>query len=419
MKDKERFIVTCDIGSCQMTLIGAHVSDGYNILGSTTIPNQSARNGHIQNLDQLIEVLHDGCDDLERQTGLPVTSIRATLPSSDFKSTLLREELCLKLGEVTAHDIEKLLNQMRLQKAYPTHDWVHLITPSFNLDEKTHIVNPLGLFGQKLLLTSHGIMAPLSDLKTLKRAFHRSGIKMESVSFQGLSAAHASLRSEETELGCLAIHFGASTTCFTKFELGQSVFSGQITSGSQHVTRDISVGLRTTLAEAERLKKLHGLCNSDNSFVPSNEIEHATIDVLDSQSSLERTVYKSSLKIIVESRIQEILNRIDKQLLSEKDRATGDMKKGIILTGGGSQLIGLVPFVEKHFGLPTRMGNVTSFRGVSDLFFDSTSHAAFGLLSHLFSGTHQEPIPQKRHPESKSFLKKWTSSVREKFLEET
>ena len=185
------FVVSCDIGSTHITMLGAHVTDGINVLGAVRVPNQSVKAGQILSLEQLIESLHEASDELEHQTGLSINTVRVTLPASEITSSLFKEEIVLRENEAQEADIHKIISNVRAHKPPSNQEWLHVLSNAYELDGKKNIRDPRGLFGSKLSLLVHGIAAPVSEVKTLARALARTGLKAESFSFQGkIGRAH-------------------------------------------------------------------------------------------------------------------------------------------------------------------------------------------------------------------------------------
>ena len=386
-----KVITACDLGSTQISMVAAHIDEEINVLGSVRLPNQSVRAGQILSLEQLTDTLHDALDELEQQTGLSIESMRCTLPTHEIKSISLSEHVFLKSGEVQDQDIEKLVNQIRSSKVDPKFEWLHLQSTHFELDGKKSVTDPRGLFGTELHLHSHGIFAPTNEMRSLARAVQRAGLRLEGASFQGLNAAYGSTSREERELGCLLVHLGASATSCIEFENGRVVYAGQIPVGSHHITKDVSVGLRATLSESEHLKKSYGLIaeSMDPPMTVDGKFEEIEVEIEGGEG--KRILYRKDLSLVIEARVMEILNLVAKKTFHERSRNPQQISKGIILTGGGSQLNGLVHFVERVLRVPTRIGTLCRYRGVSNDYKDVSWAPVLGLLDPMFESVNQEP----------------------------
>jgi cell division protein FtsA len=62
------------------------------------------------------------------------------------------------------------------------------------------------------------------------------------------------------------------------------------------------------------------------------------------------------------ARVDEVMRMIKKRLVSEN--VLNNVGAGVVLTGGGAHMKGIVPLAEKMFGLPCAIGKP---RGVSGL----------------------------------------------------
>ncbi len=76
-----------------------------------------------------------------------------------------------------------------------------------------------------------------------------------------LRAADSVLRADERELGVCLADIGAGSTSLVVFQEGAVAHTAVLPVGGDHFTSDLSVGLCTPLAEAEKIKKLYGQCD--------------------------------------------------------------------------------------------------------------------------------------------------------------
>ena len=70
----------------------------------------------------------------------------------------------------------------------------------------------------------------------------------------GLASAQVVLTQHEKDLGALVIDIGGGTTDYVLYSEGAVRQSGCLAVGGDHITNDISMGLRIPMARAEKLK---------------------------------------------------------------------------------------------------------------------------------------------------------------------
>ena len=203
----------------------------------------------------------------------------------------------------------------------------------------------------------------------------------------------ACLVDDEKELGATIIDIGGGTTSIATFMHGHPVYFSSIGVGGDNVTKDIAWGLTTSFAHAERLKTLHGCA-----FLNSQDANE-TINVYpvgEEDDSLIKYIPKSNLIEIIAPRVEEIFELVNQKLDEAGLKEVNSHR--IVLTGGGSQLLGirevasLILDKQVRLGRPRNIGNVLDISEFEVLQYPSFS-TVIGLL--LFVLNHPEIKPTK------------------------
>ena len=352
----------------------------FNLLGMARASNSGMRRGGMVNLDAVTTSLLEALDEIERQTGVDVESVRVSVANTAALSDNYTESISVRNNEVKAADLEKLSSTVRGQKPPQGNDFIHLIPGQFILDGKSGILNPLGMYGTSLASIYHRVTFPQADLHNIIRACNNAGLRVQSVAYEGLSASQAVLDEDEKELGVCCISMGASLTHVAVYSGGLPVFSKDYPIGSHHITKDLAIGLRTTQTEAERVKRDYGQALY-NPMEASEQLEVSSTD-----STVLRLINKGQVSHIIEPRVREILSTVHADL--KRVKLLGFITKGLVLTGGGSLLNGVCLVAEDVFGLQTRIGHPLGVGGVLEGIRSPNTSAAVGLLSPLFANVH-------------------------------
>jgi cell division protein FtsA len=182
------------------------------------------------------------------------------------------------------------------------------------------------------------------------------------------------LSNEERELGTGLIDLGGGTTTVAVFRGGGVRHTSVLPVGGNHITNDISAGLRTPLAAAETLKTASG--SADRSAIERDEM----VDVIPTGSRPHQAVPRIALVDIIEARVHEILTLIHRELV--KANVEDLMPGGLVLTGGGALLSGIDRVAERLFGIPVRIGAPRDILGSADGLLSPQGAAAVGLVQH-------------------------------------
>ena len=134
-----------------------------------------------------------------------------------------------------------------------------------------------------------------------------------------------------------------------------------------------TVGLHASTAEAERLKKKHG--HALASLVGEDEI----VEVASAAGRAPRELSLQVLAQIIEPRAIEMLSLVRQDI--EKAGLLKSLNGGIVLTGGGCLLPGMVEVAEQVFELPVRQGSPRGIGGLTDVVAAPTFATAVGLAA--------------------------------------
>jgi cell division protein FtsA len=224
--------------------------------------------------------------------------------------------------------------------------------------------------------------------RTLLTCVNRAGIEVVEMVFEPLATAEAVLSADERELGVLLIDIGAGTTEYALFAEGEIQYSGVAPIGAGHFTNDLAMVLRTPFAEAERIKVKQGCC------LPSMVTEEEGIAVPTVAGGSSRIVPKRELCEILQPRAEEMFNMLRDDL--KKNASDEGLRGGVVLTGGGAQLDGLLEMSEQIFDAGVRYGLPRGLGGLVDVISSPGWATASGLLLYAQGAEESQVKVQKK-----------------------
>ena len=168
------------------------------------------------------------------------------------------------------------------------------------------------------------------------------------------------------------INIGVATTSLVVFEGGDIIHTAILPIGSEHITNDIAIGLRTSIEMAEAAKIEHGDCT------PGQVSKREEVDLYDLGNPTHELIKKQYISEIIEARVEEILHKIDQELM--KIKRNGLLPAGVVFTGGGAKLPGLVDLAKKQLRLPAILGYPLHITSVTDKVNDLAFSAVVGLV---------------------------------------
>jgi cell division protein FtsA len=277
---------------------------------------------------------------------------------------------------------------------------------NFSIDHRTGLIDPRGQVGNRLAVDMHMLTVDQAVVENLLYCVKRCDLELAGVASSSYVAGISSLVEDEQELGAACIDMGGGATGLSIFIKKHMIYADTVRLGGDHVTQDISKGLRVPLAVAERIKTFHG------GVVATGMDDRDMIEIGGDSGDWEkdrRTVSRAELIGIMRPRVEEILEEVRERL----DAAGFEHlpSQQIVLTGGGSQIPGLDGLAPKLLGQQVRIGRPLRVQGLPQATTGAAFASAVGLC--LFAAHPQDEwwdfeIPNERYP-ARSFRRavKW------------
>jgi len=373
----EDIIAGVDLGSSKfLVLIGETSPDGnLNIVGvgESHIPGAVQR-GSIMNMEKAEEALRTAIYNAEKMAQMRVRSIVVGIGGDHLRSYRSR-------GVVPIADKEKGVTRLELESAFKAAQALPLTSDTeivdssvqeFIIDGQGGIMDPIGMFGTRMELELLLILGFAPSLKNIRRLIERNKLKLENLIVNIIAAGEAVLTPAEKELGVMLIDMGAQTTSIGVWRENKLIDLSVLGYGGELVTRDISAALHLPMEEAEKIKVNYGKALA--SIVDTQK----QIEVLGLGGRESRLLPEKLLAEVIEARLDELLSIIRTHL--KESPYWGKLSGGVVLTGGGCQMPGMVELTERVMGLATRIG-IPAAQGLGTELLRSPAHAtALGIL---------------------------------------
>ena len=385
MPKADEYLVGIDIGSAKVgVLIAQHDGEGgLEVVGKGEAHNRGTRRGNIVNVEQTVDALKQAAEEAEVMAGVEISRAYVGIAGSDIRSVNSRGMVSIarRDREITRQDIDRVLEAAQSAALPSDREILHTIPQEFLVDEQPGITEPLGMMGSRLEAMVHLTTGNVTRTKTLQTCINRAGIEVLEVVFEPLATSEAVLTRDERELGVLLIDIGSGTTEFALFAQGEVRHSGVLPIGASHFTNDLAMVLRTPFSEAERIKVRHGSCLSGMAD------EDQGVNVPAVAGGTQRVVPKRELCEILGPRAEELLALIHDQL--SKSGWDDPLRGGVVLTGGGAKLDGLLELAEQIFSASVRYGMPRRLGGLVDVINCPTWSTASGLLLYGLEASNQ------------------------------
>lgn len=376
-----KIINIIDIGTSKITtLVGQYFDDEdkFNIVAVSSIPASGFRKGQIINLEQASQTITQSIESAERMAGFQINSAHISVSAPHIESINSQGVVAISNpnGEIDINDINRVTEAAKAISLPSGKEIIHIIQRKFTVDGQEGVIDPVGMNGIRLEVEAHLILASSPALKNLKKCFEDIGLKIDSLTYAGLSTADAALTDTERELGVALVDIGGSVTNITIFIEGSPVFSSVIPVGANNVTNDLAIGLRFSIEDAEKIKLRLAKLSESKKFEDEVELSHFDIHSDDKRKISLQTATNG----IIKPRLEEIFSLIYNQI--ESSGFAQLIPAGIVLTGGGAMTVNVKEICNHIIPLPLRVATPPKVGGIVDDIMNPAYTSTIGLLIH-------------------------------------
>ncbi len=376
--ENEQIITALDIGSSKtVVLISRVVSQNeIELIGYGVADSRGIKNGAVTNIELTSQSIHSAVEEAELMAGVEVDDVILNITGKHLNSLNSSGVIAITNKErvIQSSDVYRVIEAARTVSLSSDQEMIHVLSREFKVDDQNGIKDPQGMLGVRLEADIHIITGSRTYILNMEKAIASAGLRVRDKVVSSLASSHSLLKEEEKDLGVAIVDIGAGIIDIIVYVDGGVVFSSTIILGGQHLTQDVSIGLKTPMDAAENLKKRYGTVDLE-SVDPADTIEVPSIG-----ERPPRMVARKELAEIMEARMREMLELIDHELL--KSGRKGILAGGVVFTGGGSLVDGLIPLAEEVIHLGVSIGYPKGLLGIADKISSPVFSTVSGLIQY-------------------------------------
>lgn len=345
-----KIMASLDIGANALKLVVAEtVGEKLNILGVSTIPNNTIKKGKIINKEELVNKLKELFKDINDRLGFEVTKTLVIVPSSSAEFTLGTGRIDVKSedGIITAEDIVSVVKKSAYHVVQDNMELVTIMPINYTLEDGTKVLEPKNLISKTLEVKTVIISALKSEVYDYLECLEKINVDVVDIAFASIGD-YFQFRNKEfdKQVGAI-INIGEQTTCVSIINKGVLTNTSTTYLGGSNVTNDIAYIYKIDKEKAKDIKEEFALAHKRMA------ISAETINIKNKEEK-NISINQYEVSEVVESRLKEILNLAKKQIniLTKKEISY------IILTGGVTETKDFNLVAESIFGKNVTLGNI-------------------------------------------------------------
>ena len=366
MENQKKYYTALDIGTSKICAIIAEQKDNQklNIIGFAETDSEGVSEGMIQNLIKATSKIKEVIKKASDMAQIPIKYVNVGIAGKHIKSFSTHHSIGLQNNEnepieINSNHIKKLETRSKMAVIPTNHKIIHSMHQKFTIDEDHESVDPIGEFGKKLEADFHIISANKVDIKIMEESIRRSNVKCKNLILEPLASSLALLDENDKEDGICLVDIGGGTTDISIFHDNIIRHTAVIPLGGDIVTQDIKEGLGLPRHHAEALKIKFG-----KALYVKRPVKEF-VKIKGEGQREDKKILLDNLYKIIEARMEEIFEKVHQEILNS---GIGEkLSAGIVITGGGSQLLNLKQQVKYITGLDVRKGYPSSYLTKSDI----------------------------------------------------
>ena len=376
---EENVIVGLDIGTTKICAVVGERTDGeINIIGFGSHPSEGLRKGVVVDIESTVKSIKKAVEEAELMAGCEISSVYAGIAGGHITGFNSRGIVAIKGSEITEQDVERVTGAAKAVAIPMDREVIHVLPQEYIIDDQAGIHNPIGMSGVRLEARVHIVTGAVTSANNIVKCANRAGLDVCDIVLESIASGEAVLTKEEREIGTALIDLGGGTTDLAIFSEDNIKHTFVLSLGGNNLTNDIAVGVRASLASAEKIKIQYGTCLSQE----INPEEFIEIPGMGGRKS--RSLPRQILGEILEPRVEEIFELIKREIY--RSGMENSLVSGVVVTGGSALLEGVSDVAEMIFNLPTRLGKPRGIGGLVDVVSSSMHSTGVGLV--LYGAAH-------------------------------
>lgn len=348
-------IVGIDIGSGSLRALGCVYEEDarFPIVVATYKKSiEGIDRGNITDSDEAANAISDAIASLEEESGHDTLHTLISLGAIGLSSSHANGHTQVSRGDASVTDLD--IDNAIKDATKGVHDIrnksvVHTIPMKYKLDGAEVQGEIVGVRGNKLEVKTLFVTYPLQCMTVLKKTLEKAHVRVTDIVAGPVAESIPLLTKKQKVAGVALVNIGAAVTSILVYEKNVPLLVSTIPVGGDDITKDIALGLKITLEEAEEIKV--GRSNALHS--------------------------KRRVEEIIEARLEDLSAKLNKEL--ERIHRRELLPAGIIVCGSSSLVPRLEYIFRAELKLPIKIATNELVRLTNDTLRDTGWARCYGL----------------------------------------
>ncbi|MFC5602985.1 cell division protein FtsA [Sporosarcina koreensis] len=328
--------VSLDIGSSSVKVLIGEVDGGsLHVIGVGNVQSAGIRKGTIIDIDATVQSIRKAVEQAERMTGMQIREVILGIPANGVLLQDVKGVVAVNSEnrEITDDDLDRVMKSAQVMSVPPEREIVNIIPKQFIVDDYDEIKDPRGMIGVRLEMDGTLITTSKTLVHNILRCVERAGLVIREIYLQPLAAGQFALTEDEMNHGTAFIDIGGGSTTIAIFGDNRFISTAVIPVGGDHITKDLSIVLKTPTEQARKIKHQYGHAFYDDAS--DDELFEVPVIGADSKDQYSQRYISE----IIGVRLEELFDLVLEELYR---MGIQDLPGGVVLTGGTTKLDGIL-----------------------------------------------------------------------------
>jgi cell division protein FtsA len=328
--------VSLDIGSSSVKVLIGEVDGGsLHVIGVGNVQSAGIRKGTIIDIDATVQSIRKAVEQAERMTGMQIREVILGIPANGVLLQDVKGVVAVNSEnrEITDDDLDRVMKSAQVMSVPPEREIVNIIPKQFIVDDYDEITDPRGMIGVRLEMDGTLITTSKTLVHNILRCVERAGLVIREIYLQPLAAGTFALTEDEMNHGTAFIDIGGGSTTIAIFGDNRFISTAVIPVGGDHITKDLSIILKTPTEQARKIKHQYGHAFYDDAS--DDELFEVPVIGADSKDQYSQRYISE----IIGVRLEELFDLVLEELYR---MGIHDLPGGVVLTGGTTKLDGIL-----------------------------------------------------------------------------
>ncbi len=365
-------------------------SDGTaEILSSSITPSDGIHNDVIVNLTKASNAIRMCISQAEKKIKVSLKKINIVFEQPEFLCTKFSKHKKIDGSKIDKADIEFLLSEAKKQLILndKNQSIIHIFNHNYIVDKKNFIEEPIGVYADTLFHEMTFISAPKNNLKNIRQVFMDCDLEVEKLISRTFALGIKVLNNNDFNNGAVLINLDFEKISLGLFKNLALVHSITIPIGTNHISKDISKVCSLDLEESDLILRNidFSLENNQNIFDENNYLKKEFFI-----NSSIRKVSKKLILDIVKARLDEIFNKLKKQLIIPSFKLNSLIS--FFILAEDSKFKNIEKYSKNFFGTNLKRIDKNDYENESNL--EKNFVSSLGALKLIKDGWETEAIPE-------------------------